>query len=144
MRVELEVAPVQPEWSEGISLRTFVPEDEPRLYAADMETFEDHWEFVRVPLEEWRAWLVEHPRFDPSLWFLIEEGPELPVRARRPWRRRGLGLALLRHAFGEFHRRGMTRVGLDVDAENLTGAVRLYERAGMRIVKRRDTYEKLL
>ena len=48
------------------------------------------------------------------------------------------------HAFGEFHRRGMTRVGLDVDAENLTGAVRLYERAGMRIVKRRDTYEKLL
>jgi ribosomal protein S18 acetylase RimI-like enzyme len=38
----------------------------------------------------------------------------------------------------------MTRVGLDVDAKNLTGAVRLYERAGMRIVKRRDTYEKLL
>jgi mycothiol synthase len=164
MRVELEVAPVQPEWPEGISLRTFVPEDEQRLYAADMEAFEDHWEFVRVPFDEWRAWLVDHPRFEPSLWFLIEEGPELVgfclcgmhssgdpafghvvvLGVRRPWRRRGLGLALLRHAFGEFHRRGMTKVGLDVDAENLTGAVRLYERAGMYIVKRRDVYEKLL
>jgi mycothiol synthase len=164
MRVALEAAPVQPEWPEGISLRTFVSEDEQRLFDADMEAFEDHWEFVRVPFDEWRAWLVDHPRFDPSLWFLIEEGPELVgfclcgghrsgnpafghvvvLGVRRPWRRRGLGLALLRHALGEFHRRGMTRVDLDVDAENLTGAVRLYERAGMRIVKRRDTYEKPL
>jgi mycothiol synthase len=164
MRVELEVAPVRPEWPEGTRLRTFVPEDERRLYAADMEAFEDHWEFVPMPFDEWRASLVDHPRFDPSLWFLIEDGPELAgfclcgghrsgdpafgyvaaLGVRWPWRRRGLGLALLRHAFGEFHRRGMTRAGLDVDAENLTGAVRLYERAGMCIVKRRDTYEKLL
>jgi ribosomal protein S18 acetylase RimI-like enzyme len=38
----------------------------------------------------------------------------------------------------------MNRAGLDVDAENLTGAVRLYERAGMHIAKRRDIYEKAL
>lgn len=63
---------------------------------------------------------------------------------RRPWRHRGLGLALLRNALRAFRARGMTRAGLDVDGENLTGAVRLYERAGMHIVKQRDTYEKAL
>jgi hypothetical protein len=31
-----------------------------------------------------------------------------------------------------------------VDAENTTGAVRLYEGAGMRAVRRNDTYEKTL
>jgi ribosomal protein S18 acetylase RimI-like enzyme len=31
----------------------------------------------------------------------------------------------------EFHRRGKRRVSLHVDVDNLTGAVRLYEKAGM-------------
>ncbi|MGH7357814.1 MAG: GNAT family N-acetyltransferase, partial [Candidatus Rokuibacteriota bacterium] len=99
-----------------------------------------------------------------ELWFLLEEGDELAgiclcgphaagesdfgwvvvLAVRRPWRRRGLGLTLLRHAFRELRRRGMTRAGLDVDAENLTGAVRLYEGAGMRVVKRRDILERKL
>ena len=49
------------------------------------------------------------------------------------WRKRGLGLALLRQAFAEFYRHGWTQVGLDVDSESETGATRLYERAGMRV-----------
>ena len=61
---------------------------------------------------------------------------------RRPWRKQGLGLALLRHAFNEFYRRGKRKVGLGVDAQNLTGALRLYESAGMRIDQAYDTYEK--
>lgn len=165
MRTDLDVDLPEPQWPEGMAVRTFVPgEDEQRVYEADMEAFADHWEFVREPFATWRAGLVEHPSFDPLLWFLAEEGRELAglclcgvhesgdpafgyvtiLAVRRPWRRRGLGLALLRHAFREFRRRGMTRAGLDVDAENLTGAVRLYERAGMWIVKRRDILEKPL
>ena len=66
----------------------------------------------------------------------------LGVRPR--WRRRGLASALLLHAFGEFHRRGRKRVGLGVDAENTTGAVALYERVGMRPVRRFDTWERPL
>lgn len=58
---------------------------------------------------------------------------------RPPWRGRGLGLALLRHAFREI---GRPTVRLGVDAENVSGAVRLYERAGMRVERRFDTYEK--
>jgi len=44
--------------------------------------------------------------------------------------------------FAEFARRGCTRVSLGVDAENTTGAVALYERAGMRQVRRNDTWER--
>jgi ribosomal protein S18 acetylase RimI-like enzyme len=63
---------------------------------------------------------------------------------RRPWRRRGLALALLLHSFHELEARGMDRVALGVDAESLTGAVRLYEKAGMRVVRQSDTWEKPL
>jgi GNAT superfamily N-acetyltransferase len=63
---------------------------------------------------------------------------------RRPWRKRGLGLALLYHAFGELRRRGCARVGLGVDGQSLTGATRLYEKAGMRAVTRSITFEKEL
>ena len=64
------------------------------------------------------------------------------LSVRRPWRRRGLALALLRHAFGEFRGRGCHAVTLDVDAENTTGAVRLYERAGMTPDRRRDILDR--
>jgi ribosomal protein S18 acetylase RimI-like enzyme len=63
---------------------------------------------------------------------------------RKPWRRRGLGLALLRHAFGELYLRGERKVGLGVDASNPAGATRLYERAGMGIAFRATFFEKLL
>jgi mycothiol synthase len=165
MRAELGADVPAPRWPEGLALRAFVPgEDERRVYEADMECFEDHWEFVREPFAVWRARMMEHPAFDPELWFLLKEEGELAgiclcgvhssgdpgfgwvivLGVRRRWRRRGLGLRLLQHAFREFHRRGMTRAGLEVDAENLTGAVRLYERAGMVVARRRDIVEKPL
>lgn len=165
MRVALGDEPPEPEWPEGLAVRTLVPgEDERRVYEADMDSFEDHWEFVREPFELWRMRMVEHPAYDPRLWFLLEEGDELAgvclcgvhssgdpafgwvtvLGVRRPWRRRGVGLCLLQHAFREFRRRGMTRAGLDVDAENTTGAVRLYERAGMHVARRRHIVEKPL
>ena len=50
---------------------------------------------------------------------------------RRPWRRRGLGMALLRQAFYLFQQKGFTEAELGVDAESRTNAVALYERGGM-------------
>jgi ribosomal protein S18 acetylase RimI-like enzyme len=61
---------------------------------------------------------------------------------RRHWRKRGIGLALLLHAFGELYRRGQRKAGLGVDAENLTGALRLYESAGMHVHQASDLFEK--
>ena len=60
---------------------------------------------------------------------------------RRAWRRQGIGLAMLHHAFGVFRRRGKKRVTLHVDAESLTGATRLYERAGMHVEEQNVFYE---
>ena len=57
---------------------------------------------------------------------------------------RGLGLALLRHAFGEYRRRGIKRVALSVDAESVTGAPRLYSRAGMNVTNNYIVYQREL
>jgi ribosomal protein S18 acetylase RimI-like enzyme len=63
---------------------------------------------------------------------------------RKPWRGCGIGMALLRRAFAEFHSRGRAHVGLGVDAANATGATRLYERAGMRVMSEDILFEKRL
>ncbi len=92
---------------------------------------------------------TDKPSFDPSLWFLARDGEEVcgvalckvlgdegwvdVVGVRRPWRTRGLGLALLRHAFAEYHRRGVRKVDLGVDAKSVAGAPRLYGRAGLSV-----------
>jgi ribosomal protein S18 acetylase RimI-like enzyme len=59
---------------------------------------------------------------------------------RKPWRGRGLALALLLEEFARFHARGCDDVYLFVDAENPTGAVRLYEKAGMKVWRRFGHY----
>jgi GNAT superfamily N-acetyltransferase len=102
--------------------------------------------------------------FDPDLWYLAMDGDEIAgvslctrqsredkkmgwvrvLGVRRPWRRRGLGLALLHHSFGEFHRLGKARVGLGVDASSLTGATGLYEKAGMNPIRQFDSYRLVL
>ena len=66
------------------------------------------------------------------------------LAVRPAWRRRGLGLALLRNALGEFYRRGCGSVELLVDSDSLTGALRLYERAGMHTFRTQGVYEKEL
>jgi mycothiol synthase len=162
MRIDFDGEPPAPEWPEGVRVRIADEPDLEQAYETYSETFEDTWEFGRDPFEEWRHWMVEDG-VDFSLWFLAEDGGETAgialckaweaeeglgwvrvLGVRRPWRRRGLGRALLLHVFGEFHRRGFHGVGLGVDAESLTGAHRLYENAGMRVYRRSDIYEKRL
>ena len=57
---------------------------------------------------------------------------------------KGLGLALMKQTFGEFYKRGIKTVGLGVDAENPTGATRLYQKVGMHPASEHVTYEKEL
>ena len=54
----------------------------------------------------------------------------------------GLGLALLTRVVGRAHDRGMRKIRLGVDAQNPTGALALYFRAGMYVERRRETYAK--
>jgi GNAT superfamily N-acetyltransferase len=171
MVIDLDGEPAAPVWPDGITVRTADwQQDLPAVVAVVREAFADHWGHVDSPFEEelerWRHWNGSDPEFDQTLWWLALDGEEIAgaslgkarmtddpamgwvntLAVRRPWRRLGLGLALLQQSFGEFYRRGQQRVGLGVDAQNLTGALRLYERAGMRSDPnwQHCTYEKEL
>jgi ribosomal protein S18 acetylase RimI-like enzyme len=66
------------------------------------------------------------------------------ISVRRPWRKRGLARALIVESFEVLKQHGMTEAALGVDAENLSGALRVYESVGFRVVKRSSTYRKPL
>lgn len=161
MEIELVDGLPAPSWPSGIEVRTFRPGDERPLYELQHEAFADTWEPIDEPYDVWAHWLLQPPAFVPDLWFLAVQGIELVgfaichphpasgdlgwvriLGVRRRARGRGLGRALLLHAFHAFRARGLRRAGLGVDAESLTGAHRLYERAGMRVSARFDIYEK--
>jgi ribosomal protein S18 acetylase RimI-like enzyme len=163
MEIELDDDPPAPAAPvDGIEIRCYRhPEDEQATYAAQEESFADHWGHTPQPIETWREFSVKQNGFDPSLWFLAWAGGEVaglslnfPERSgdpgygwvgtlgvRRPWRRRGVGEALLLRSFLALHERGRRAVRLSVDAESLTGATRLYERAGMRVIRQANTWE---
>jgi len=169
LRIEMCKSPAEPKLPEGIQIRPFDRDTELHdLIAAVRETFRDHWGHVdRDPEKElkmWRHWVFEDPDFDPSVWHLACEGdaivgfsigstkrPEAENLAyiyslgvRKAWRGRGIARALLRHVFRAFYERGRTVVDLDSDAENLTGAMRLYESVGMHAVWHEHVFEKEL
>jgi ribosomal protein S18 acetylase RimI-like enzyme len=64
------------------------------------------------------------------------------IFVRRPWRKRGLARALIMRSLQMFKNMGFTEAALGVDAENLSGALRLYESCGFRAVKREALYRK--
>ena len=161
MDIDMEQAPPAPKWPEGITVRSFVPgQDDRSVFEMVDEAFQDHWGHMPGNFEEWKHRTAQRENFDPTLWFLAFEADKIAGGALcayymeqawvdtlgvlRPFRRKGLGMALLRHAFGEFYRRGSRKVVLGVDSQNLTGAVRLYRNAGMHVAREDSTYSKEL
>ena len=167
MLIEMDAPVPAAEFPEGVELRPFIKgEHDVAVWQAQNEVFHDHWGHKDVTFEEWKYDRIEDSGFDPTLWFLAvdsysaeiagyaisrsqsfqdsDRGWVRSLGVRRPWRKRGLGLALLRHSFNEFYRRGKHKVGLGVDAQNLTGALRIYENAGMHVDQAFDFYEKEL
>jgi mycothiol synthase len=162
MEIDLADERGEPSWPKGLAVRGFDQSDARAVYEADMEAFQDHWDFFRVGFEEWSDYFFGSSDFDPALWSVAEEDGELAgfamcskrrdttsghvhvLGVRRPWRRRGLGTALLLHSFRKLRAGGCERARLMVDGENLTGAVQLYERAGMHVARRAERYWKEL
>jgi GNAT superfamily N-acetyltransferase len=155
MGMELDAEPAPPVWPNGVTVRPYEEADAAAVYEATVEAFQDTWEPLKLSLEQWLHW---HP--DRELWFLAVAGEELAgvvlcrreesdetrgwiavLGVRRPYRRHGLGAALLQHALREVRAAGCTHLGLGVDSPSRTGAERLYERAGMRVEHRYDLYE---
>jgi mycothiol synthase len=162
LRVDLDAPPPAPEWPDGLRVVPFDPEQDAReFHAAHQEAFADHWENTPRDFESWSKFALESGRFDPTLWCVVRTGDEIAAGTictadtygggwvsalftRRPWRKQGVGAALLLDAFARFWKRGERSVGLGVDAESETGAFRLYERAGMTPALGWVTYEKEL
>lgn len=146
MRISLDGPPPEPNWPEGVSLRTAVPgQDDHAIYDFIQTAFD--WPGRTPPtFERWRELMMDISNFEAELWFLAYHGSELVGAAlcfdypqngwvrqlgvAQAWRRKGLGAALLQHVFGVFQRRGHIRVGLVVDSDN-PKAFTFYERVGM-------------
>jgi mycothiol synthase len=110
------------------------------------------------PFDRWVDESTSSPSYDPTLWLLARDAG-VPVGALIAsvgddvgwvdWlavlashRGRGIGGALLQRSFAAIGARGLRRVRVNVDAENVTGATAVYERVGMRVVNRWDLWER--
>ena len=160
LQIDLDGSPRDPgEPPSGIEIHGIEPErDLRRIHAIFVEAFSGEWGYRPIPFEEWIGMEVETPSYDPRLWLLATDGDEavgalsgvvwgdrgwvgeLGVRAL--WRGRGIASALLRRAIATFASRALPRVMLNVDSENTTGAVRLYEGVGMHTLRAWNVYEK--
>jgi mycothiol synthase len=154
----------------GYRLRAMDPErDAETVWQVDNLAFRDHWGFFGFPLEEFRVWMAR-PHFRPDLWVLAEEestghavgiglssidpswiehtgrqeGHVNTLAVLREHRHRGLGTALLAHSLHLLRQAGMEFADLGADSENLTGAVRLYERAGFRVRNVQIAYRRTI
>lgn len=161
MEITLQEPPPAAVWPDGVELRPFNKDQDARaVWEAHQESFRDHWGSHFTPVEEWQHHRFGLEDFDPSLWVVAWDGDQIAgfsqnryrmgigwigtLGVRRPWRKHGLGLALLLHSFGVFYQRGMKTIGLGVDAYNPTGATRLYLKAGMHVASEFVTFEKEL
>jgi mycothiol synthase len=149
MRIELDAPPPVPVWPDGLRLAPFDPERHAGdVHAAHQEAFADAWDFTPRDFGSWATLHLAGERFDPALWCIVRDENQIAAGAictagtygggfvqslftRRPWRRRGVGAALLADSFRRLWKSGERSVGLGVDADSATGAFRLYERAGM-------------
>jgi mycothiol synthase len=140
---------------DGLEIRPVDKADHRRIWDADDEAFRDHWnraERVEADFERWFA----IPELDTSLWRVAWDGGEVAgsvmtfiypeenedlgvkrgwlehISVRRAWRRRGLASALIADSLRGLRAAGMTEAALGVDAENLSGALRVYEALGFR------------
>jgi mycothiol synthase len=154
----------------GIRLRIFDPErDVETAWRVDNTAFRDHWGHTEGKLEEFLHW-TKMPHFRPELWFLAEEeatgevvglglnvidpdwiaqtgrqeGYVDSLAVLREHRKRGLGTALLVQSLHALQRAGMESAHLHADADNLTGAMRLYERVGFRARKTNIAHRRVI
>ncbi|MFN2472060.1 MAG: GNAT family N-acetyltransferase [Gaiellaceae bacterium] len=145
----------------GIEIRPYRAGEERAVHAA----LEDAWSvgaWLHEPrsFEEYSRGTFGRTGHDPLLYWVALAGEEIAGANLCDWKRngdwgwigtlgvrpgfrgRGIAKALLRTAFAEFFARGERRVALGVDAQSPTGATRLYEHVGMRVLYRIAIFEK--
>ena len=152
----------------GYKIRVALKEEYPRVYQLQKESFRDHWGFIPTTFEEgypiFLNQYVESPEYLPDLWFVVEYADELVgmiigtatstygedygwvgvLGVLREHRKKGLAKALLQKSFQSIRQMGSSKVGLAVDAQNLSGALKLYQDMGMHVAEEFLRFEKTL
>jgi mycothiol synthase len=147
----------------GVTLRPFDPTSEwPVFHALVEASFADHWNFESVTVEQHQQLWASLPAWRPDLVVFAEvDGRPAGVVASfvtdlegvawigelgvlREHRGRGIAQTLLHRAFADFSSLGLTHARLNVDAQNATGATRLYEKVGMTVRREWLVFEKML
>lgn len=165
MEIDLDGLPAASLGPAGIAFQNYrSDQDEQALRAALNEAFADDWHFRELTESSFREFYLRARGHDPSLWIMGWDGEELAgfvifapelageegvgsihsLGVRPAWRRRGLGEALLHASFAALATRGLRRARLGVEADNITGADRLYRRVGMRVRDQWDTWDLAL
>ena len=151
----------------GVEISGYAPERAEHALLVRNESFRDHWESTETSTQSWARFLAS-PAFRPGLSFLAYEGSEplgmlisrehdaynratghrdlhiALVGTRAAGRKRGIATALLMTAMSAARAEGYDQASLGVDADSLTGAVRLYERAGFTVALTWTAYRKQL
>lgn len=142
LRKILDETLVAPHWPDGFVMRTFEAGDASPLHALLTEVFDDG---ADGPFDEWWTRISGDAEFDPALCFLVIDAKGRLAGAALCWtsafakdlvvhaeaRGRGIGEALMRHAFAVFKARGAAHLDLKTNTVDSATAVRLYERLGM-------------
>ena len=161
-----DVSPVLPSPPAGVTIRTVRPDDD-----ADMRAFHHVVEQAfldsdhrSVSYQDWRKQVDAEEVHVFDEWFVAEadgvmagvlestydsdedndEGWVKRLAVLKPYRKRGLGEALLRRAFAVYAAKGYTKAGLGVDLENPTKAARLYLAVGMKPLYEANIYQRFL
>ena len=158
MRIELDSPTPLPQWPDGVAARSYERPSDDRTVHPLIETCfaEIGGQPVRT-LEEWSAFLLETPRFDPEMCVVaVRDGQPIGAAMSQDvadygfvrqlavspqLRGRGIGTALLHECFQRHAARGLPATVLGADAANPTGAIALYEKAGMRVSERFTRWE---
>ena len=150
---------------EGIELRPATMDHVRAIWQADIEAFRDHWGGHDESEEALQRYL-DSPDFDPSLWIVAWDGDEVvagslntiyrheneatglrrgwldSVFTRRAWRKRGIAGGLIARSLHLLAQRGMDTAALGVDADNPSGALRLYESYGFAVTERGQAWRR--
>ncbi len=138
----------------GFTLTPYTPEWDEAARVAQNEVFSEHPLQDQISRADWQTYYLESSAARLDLTYFILAGSEIAayclnrvhatentrpgqttawvhtLGTRRPWRKQGLAAHLLMTAFAAFQAAGFDYATLDVEADNTTGARRLYERLG--------------
>jgi mycothiol synthase len=164
MRMSLDgVAPVAPQPPAGVTIRPVRHDDDAemrRFHAIIEEAFQDS-DHPSMAYEDWRRQFEADTVVAYDEWFVARADGEIAgvlqstghaggdddeawvryLAVLRPYRKRGVGEALLRHALAAYAAKGRPQVGLGVDMANPTEAARLYRKVGMTPLYRANVYQ---